>query len=344
MRFMIAFLLLASAGQAGEVTVTRGEWSRTIRCADFSALEAAIEVDGQPGDKVHIVGEFVGGPLDMLDLGPIAGGSLTGDGPDKSRLILTAQHDRIGPEDNPQKPGGPAIMLPNNGEIRLAGLYLENTPANIHEDGALAGWPGNTTGFSIATFEDCEVKAHDWGLIYDWSLRANRTVTLRRVKGVAARTFVNLVHSASTYRLLMEDCNVGIDGNLSRSYGASSAADPVTGGVLSPILLRAGEGHVERCTFWVRGLEPAPGHPAAWIPRRIAAIATDQYFSQGAKTTRFTARNSRVLCVEPGAANVVSDLDFRWGLSPVLDNAELVAQGRGGSGVDGEVRLWKKED
>ncbi len=345
MRWLYAFVLLAAIcattfAQEPSITVTRGGRTQTMSLVGKSAeqcfhdLERAIEQFAQPGDRIHIVGTFVSGPLDMLDLANLAGGALTGAGPEKSRIIVKAQHDRIGPEDNPQKPGGPAIMLPNNGEIRLAGLYLENTPANIHEDGALAGWPGNTTGFSIATFEDCEVKAHDWGLVYDWSLRANRTVTLRRVKGVAARSFVNLMNSSASYTLLIEDCDIGIDGNLSQSWGASSGADPVTGGVLTPLILRAGTAHVKNCTFWIRGMNQPKGHSPKWMPTRIAAIATDQFYSRAAQTTRFHAENCRVKFVEPVNETVIYDLDFRFGQATVDDPS------RSGSGPDGALRMW----
>lgn len=320
-RLLLAILLLIpTACHAQSITVARGDWSRTIPNADFAALERAIEVEGQPGDRVHIVGTYTGGKLDMLDLTMIAGGELTGDGPEKSRLIFTAQHDRIGPEDKPEKMAGPALLLPNSGSIRIAGLYLENTPENVHEDGALAGWPGAWTGTSEATFEDCEVKSHDWGLIYDWSLRSNRTVNLRRLKGVAARSFVNLMHAASTYTLAMEDCEIAIDGNLSQSYGESSAADPVTGGVQTPIILRAGTGKATGCTFSVKGMTPPPKFPEKWVPTRIVAVATDQYYSKGAQTTQFTAKNCKVLSIEPGAAKVLKVDDFRWGKPPVWEN------------------------
>ncbi len=349
-------LLIPNVCQAQSITVTRGDWSRTIPQADFKALERAIEVDGQPGDRVHITGEFVGGPLDMLDLNKIAGGELTGSGPEKSRLIFHAQHDRIGPVEKPQKIAGPALLFPDNGAIRIAGLYLECKPDNIREDGALGGWTNLTgdalfiPGTAVVIIEDCEVKAHDWGLVYDWQLRSNRTVILRRVNGVAARMFIALMHSASTYRLVMEGCDIGIDGNLSQSYSETSASDPVSGGVLSPIVMRAGSGTATGCTFWVKGMTPAAGFPAKWVPTRIAAIATDHFNSKSNPAVRFAVNNFKVKSVEPGAAKVISDLDFRFG-SATSDNVEredkakqagdkLLAEARGGSGEDGTVKVW----
>ncbi len=344
MRWLAACILMIAActpafSQEPSITVTRGGRSRTMSLAgktpeqNFLLLERAIENFAQPGDKVQVVGTFVGGPLDKLELENLAGGELTGAGPEKSRIIAKAHHDRVGPEQSPHKSAGPAIGLPNNGEIRLAGLYLENTPTNVYEDGALAGWPGSAAGIAVATFEDCEVKAHDWGLIYDWSLHSNRTVILRRVKGVAARSFVNLMNGSSNYTLLMEDCDIGIDGNLSKSYSETSAADPVTGGVLTPLILRAGTGHAKNCTFWVRGMERPAGHSRKWMPTRIAAIATDQFYSRAARTTRFHVENCRVKFVEPVDETVVYDLDFRFGQATVDEPA------RSGSGPNGELRM-----
>jgi|GEM_PF-2397358 len=344
MRWFVACILIVATfakafAQDPSITVTRGGRSRTMSLQgkspeqNYYALERAIEHFAQSGDAIHIVGTFVGGPFDILDLENLAGGALTGAGPEKSRIIAKAQHDRIGPEENPQKRGGPAISLPNNGEIRLAGLYLENSPSNIYEDGALAGWPGDKTGYATVTIEDCEVKSHDWGLIYDWSLRSNRNVTLRRVKGVAARSFVNLMHAGSHYTLLMEDCDIGVDGNLSVSYGATSDMDPVTGGVLTPIILRAGTAQAKNCTFWVRGMKRPEGHTLKWVPTRIATIATDQFYSQAARTTRFHAENCRVKFVEPVDEKVIYDLDFRFGQATVDDPA------RSGSGPNGELRM-----
>lgn len=341
----LLLLSLPAICQAQHVTVTRNidgqDWSRTIKNADFAALEKAIEHDGQPGDRVHIVGTFTGGPLDMLDLNNIAGGELTGDGSDKSRLIFHAQYDLIGDKDKPTKPGGPALSFPNNGSMRIAGLYLENTPENVHEDGALGGWPGSSGSGNRAAvlIEDCEVKAHDWGLVYDWTLRNEREVTLRRVNGVASRIFVALMNSNCAYTLTMDDCHIGIDGNLSRSYGATSDSDPVTGGVLTPIILRAGTGKVTNCTFWVRGMTPPEKHPAKWVPARIVTVATDQFFSSGSKATRLACENCRVEFVEPAGETVVYDLDFRYGQA-TWDNSAALAQARGGSGPKGEIRAW----
>ncbi len=362
MRFLITLLLLTGSAlcHAQSITITRNigghDWSRTIHDAAFADLERAIEHDGQPGDRLHIVGEFTGGKLDMLNLNKIAGGELTGDGKRSSRLIFKAQHDRIGPVEKPEKIGGPALLFPDSGSIRLAGLYLENTPENIHEDGALGGWTNLTgdalfvPGKALVTIEDCEVKAHDWGLVYDWQLRSDRTVILRRVNGVAARGFVCLMHSASRYNLAMEDCHIVIDGNLSVSHGATSEADPVSGGVLSPIILRAGTGTAKNCTFWVKGMTPPAGHPSKWVPSRIASIATDHFNSKSSPAVRFTVSEFKVRCVEPGAATVISDLDFRFGVA-TSDNTEredaakqagekLVAEARGGSGPDGSVKVW----
>ncbi len=336
-------------------TVDGQDWNRMIPndqvpLADFKALEHAIEVDGQPRDRVRYTGEIVGGEYDMLDLSKIVGGELTGAGAEHSRLIFKAQHDRIGPVENPIKPGGPALLLPDNGTIRLASMYLENTPINVQEDGALAGWPGGWNGTAIVTAEDLVVKAHDWGLFYDWSLRSNRTINMRRVKGVAARDFVNLMHSGSNYTLNMEDCEIGIDGNLSQSAGATSDADLVTGGVLSPIMLRAGSGTIRNCSFWVKGMTPPPGHPAKWVPRRIAAVCTDQFYSQAAKSTNLAFTGCRVLFVEPGVATEVRDTDMRFGTA-TWDNsaaenmakaeaAKLIATAKGGSGPGGELVTW----
>ncbi len=104
----------------------------------------------------------------------------------------------------------------------------------------------------------------------------------------------------------------------------------------------------------VRGMTPPAGHPTKWVPTRIASVATDQFYSQGAKTTQFTARNCKVTLVAPNGAKVVSDLDFRWGQIPVWDNdsrvmlaektgAAIVADARGGCGPNGEIRVWKPE-
>lgn len=360
-----ALIVAASAAYPQEnprpatIAITRGQWSRTICPADFKALEHAIEVEGQPGDRVVIEGEFVGGPLDILDLEKIVGGALEGPAVPpgeayRGRFVSLARHDRIGPEENPVKPGGPAIWFPSTGSIAVRNLYLENSPEEVVEDGALTGWPGARSGDCAVLLENLNVKAHDWGLVYCWSLRPKHKIVGRNIRGVGARGFICLMSGSGGYQLDLEDCDLGIDGNLSVSYGASSHENPVTGGVLSPIMLRAGTGTAKNCTFWVRGMTPPADHPSKWVPTRIVSVATDQYYSKGATNTRFATENCFVKCVEPGPAVTASyDLDFRWTTErPSWNNqaaedlarseAEaLLAAARGGTGPHGQVRYYE---
>ncbi len=339
-----------------DVMVERTGYSIAYRAADstpeglYRLLEMVCEEQAQSGDIVTFRGEAQGGPLDQLDLSRIA--ELRGCGPNKSRIVMTSQYDAVRDIDgNVSKAAGPSILLPDHGDIRVTAIALECVPANVNEDGALAGWSGGMTGKSLVTFVDCDLVGHDWGVIYDWSSGADRTIDFVGCEMRGARMVVALMSGSTRtrYMLRLANCNLSVDGTRSISVGASSHADPATGGVYAPICIRSGECVATDCTFSCQGWPADKPYPwAKHGPVRMATIATDHYFSDSSKTTRFRGTNCRVMRCEPGIATIVHDLDFRFGKAEI-DNTHLleaaghaVHQARGGTGKAGEIRQWSE--
>ncbi len=364
MAAMVSIALAAAMPvETPDIIVERATHTLTYRSTDrspeaiYRLLDDVCEKYSLVGDRVTLTTFCRSGRLDQLNLSYLA--ELRGLGPDKSGILMTSQYDALHDgAGKVLKPAGPSLLLPQNGAIRITSLRLQTIPDNPLEDGALSGWPGTWSGSSHVAYEDCELYGHDWGVTYDWCAKAKRVVEYRRCKIVGARTAVAFVSTSAQYNIYFSDCELGVDGRLSQSIGASSESDPNTGGMYCPILIKAGRCHVENCRFWTIGWQSSQGVPYSkskkFGPLRMVTMATDQFHTGAAKTTRFTAVNSRVIHFDPGIATEVFDLDFRNGRAAVdnlraieaATNApdateQSISQARGGTGPDGELRVWQ---
>ena len=231
---------------------------------------------------------------------------------------------------------------------RFEGFSFGGACSNKDEDGGLIGFSAPEE--SYAEFVDCNIDASqgmDWG-VYSWSnhIRALRIQggTLRFCRlGVAMAAS----GAAAKQTVVLDGVKLIGDANGSTSYGESSGGDVDKGGVLTAVLNRSGSALLRDCDAEVIGLtKPYNGK---WGCPRIAALATNQYYS-GAGATSFTLERNKVN-ITPGISQAWYDVDVRKGkLSIVYDDAaiaaatksgeKLVAEARGGSGPDGSVKVW----
>lgn len=337
---------LAKAGEHGvkpDVIIERDGQMLEYRSNDrtpesiYDLLEHVCEEVAEAGDIVTLTTHAKGGPLDQLTLTNVA--ELRGLGPDKSSIFMTNHYDVI---TNPMtmevlKPAGGAFILPGEGDIVVKNIRLEVVPENVDEDGALCSWEAGTNGPCSAQFTDCELIGHDWGVLYDWGLYVNRSVTYTNCEMFGTRSVVSLMHSNATYQLNCQGCKFTVDGSKSRSLGATSDDHADNGGVYTPVIIRCGDGHLEDCEFSVTGWPTGTPYPwTSYGPVRMATMATDHFFSSSSTSTELEIVDCRVTHFDPGIATVVNDIDFRFGTATV-NNDEAIARATGGTGTDGEV-------
>jgi len=223
---------------------------------------------------------------------------------------------------------------------------------NRAEDGGLLGWSGADDFDAEVTFVNCDIDASqgmDWGACYSWE-NANRKVTIKGGTLRFCRFGVALAASgaAAQQTAILDGVKLIGDANGSTSYGESSGGDVNTGGVLTAVLNRAGSTVMRDCTVEATGLTKP--YNSKWGCPRIAALATNQYYS-GAGATTFTVERCKSKIV-PGISQAWYDVDVRGAgkLSVVEDaaaiaaaeaeNAKRLAEARGGSGEDGSFKVW----
>lgn len=304
--------------------------------AVYKLLAQVCEQEATVGrtDKVILHKPATSGIYDILDLSRVADFSADNR---SIALVMRAQHDPDGPpEQRDLKPGSPAIVL-GEGKIKIHDITLTNDCYNAEEDGALIGWPSPAN--AEVAFERVTFNCHDWG-IYDWQSYRKKVITFEDCEIRHARMGLCLMAGWGEYHVSMKRVHFYGDANLSKSYGASSGRDPVTGGLLGNVVRGHGTWLLEDCTAEMVGLrEP---YNSAWGCPRIAPF-TNHYNTTSNPALKVTIKNSRVLSIDPGIATVVNDLDFRYGVVPVVDNSELIAAARGGTGEDGEFRAWEEK-
>lgn len=230
------------------------------------------------------------------------------------------------------KPLGTTGFVLGKGKYLFKSFYVVGRNADPNEDSGT--FCHNSVCDSDVTFEDCTFDGSvncDWGAYYNWT-GGRKSVTFRRCKGSATRHFLSLPSSGGlTQTFLVEDCDITIDANGSRSFGATSRNHPVMGSVLTAVLCRGGQGTIKNSRIKVVGLK-TPYVQADYGCPRIAAIFTDQFDSTASPGGKVTVDNVSVE-VSPGVATVVNDVDVRYG---------SVSYQAGGSNADGTYKVFSK--
>jgi hypothetical protein len=232
----------------------------------------------------------------------------------------------------------PGICL--NTFNRFEGFYFGGTCWNIYEDGGLMGWKGSFETPGELELVNCEVDAsrgHDWG-IYSWE-NTTRSVTMTGGIGRYCRMFVALSASGGGAAQTIELDGVRLygDANGSRSQGESSGPSPVTGGMLTAALNRAGTTTLTDCEVDSIGLT-ALYDGGAWGCPRIAALGTNIYYTTaGATTWTFTRCISRIT---PNTSTAYYDLDIGYatGTWTINYDDDAIADARGGTNADGTLK------
>lgn len=185
---------------------------------------------------------------------------------------------------------------------------------NKQEDGGLIGWgPDGQAG--DVYFENCSIDGRegmDW-LIYSWASNFPRTITISNCTIKYCRIAVAFAGSGNSANQIATITNSKFygDANGSQSYGATSLENPVTGGVLTGVLNRAGSTTIENSRFEAVGLlEQYDNRPTVgWGCPRVASIFTNQYYSGSGQTS--TVIKNCTSKVTPNIAAVWNDVDVR---------------------------------
>lgn len=224
--------------------------------------------------------------------------------------------------------------------------------SNKDEDGGLLGWGTAFTGDGEVELVNCNVDASggmDWS-VYSWA-NFKRVVTMKggTLKFCRLGVCLSASGAAANQQITLDGVKLIGDANGSTSYGESSGGDVDKGGVLTAVLNRSGSVVMRDCTVDATGLtKPYNGK---WGCPRIAALATNQYYSSSGATS-FTIERCTTK-ITPGTAQAWYDVDVRGsGKLSIAYNAEkvqaaeaagakLVAEAKGGSGEGGEFKVWK---
>lgn len=221
-----------------------------------------------------------------------------------------------------------------------------------NEDGGLIGFHPDHSGPGVLEFKDCDIdgsQGMDW-TAYSWK-NAPRTVAIQGGTLRFCRFGVALAASgaAAQQTVILDGVRLLGDANGSKSIGESSSGNVETGGVLTAVLNRAGAATVRDCVGEFVGLKEP--YNAKWGCPRIAALATNNYYSSSGATS-FTLERNRVNIV-PGISQAWYDADVRGSgkLSIVYNDQaieaaesagnKLVAEAKGGSNADGSFKVWK---
>lgn len=191
---------------------------------------------------------------------------------------------------------------------KFEGMSFGGACWNKDEDGGLIGFSAPED--STAEFWNCDIDAsggHDWG-IYSWA-NFKRTLVIKGGTLKFCRLGVAMAASgaAAQQTVTLEGVKLIGDANGSTSYGESSGGDVNKGGVLTAVLNRSGSTVMRDCSVDAVGL--AKPYNGKWGCPRIAALATNQYYS-GAGATSFTIERCRSK-ITPGTAQAWYDVDVR---------------------------------
>jgi len=175
----------------------------------------------------------------------------------------------------------------------------------------------------------------DWPF-YAWSPKAkSRKSVFKKSELYGGRTIIAKYGSSSSSTpvqdVLIEDCKAWLDANSVKSFGESSNNNPDTGGVLAVLGIREGKAALRNVQVEAIGLKE-PYSPKFGCPR-IAALATDSYYSQG-QPVDLTIDCCTSKITSPGISKVWNDIDVRKGTVKVLRKE--------GSGENGNFKQWSK--
>jgi hypothetical protein len=237
---------------------------------------------------------------------------------------------------------------------RFENFYFGGDCWDVHEDGGLIGFSPTLEGEGAAFFVNCDIDAShgmDWG-IYSWK-NALRTVNIYGGTLRFCRFGVALAASGGGARqsVFLDGVRLFGDANGSKSIGESSGGNVETGGVLTAVLNRAGATTIRDCVGDFVGLKEP--YNSKWGCPRIAALATNNYYSSSGATSFVLERNR--VNITPGISQAWYDADVRGSgkLSIVYNDeaiakaksegAQLVVDARGGSGPGGNFKVWEPE-
>ncbi len=234
---------------------------------------------------------------------------------------------------------------------RFENFHLGGDCWDVNEDGGLIGFHPEHTGPGVLQFKGCDIDGShaDW-CIYGWR-NAPRTVTIEGGTLRFCRFGVALAASGAGAQqtVILDGVRLLGDANGSKSIGESSGGNVESGGVLTAVLNRLGTTTLRDCRGDFVGLKEP--YNSKWGCPRIAALATNNYYSSSGATS-FVLERNRVNIV-PGISQAWYDADVRGSgkLSIVYNDqaiqaaesagAKLVAEARGGSGENGELKVWK---
>ena len=344
---------------------------RIIPCSDptregFGAfLMDLLPKETQGGDTV----EFLGHALFPRDKGVILGDlTIRGFGDAVSSLTTEARIDGTG-----SKPDSTPGMMFGKNETILEDLALSNECYDPNEDGCVIGFSGK--GKAKATLRRVYVKLgtnNDWGVGYNWydNQGNDQTLIIEDSRIEFSRFGVAFAASDSMGTLKVSRTTFIGKANGSTSIGDTSRVmksdfTERPWGLCVPVLARSGNVWLEDVVCYVSGYEGPYRDKRYGVPR-VVGVVTDLYSTGTSKKTVVDGRNVFVRYLAPGHATEVFDVDIRYGKYTPFDNSAAiataeqsvqpqrdeaakltsqadatVAAARGGSGTNGEVRVWK---
>lgn len=312
----------------------------------FDLLEQICEVEAKQGDAVTLCTNATGGKFDQLDLSRLSRFVVA----DGACLTMTKHHDAKTYADG-TSPKGPSILLGAN-PITISGTIRQRTWGPVdygypREDGALIGWTDGATGgdvtFQNATLDgsqDCDY------VIYVWLNGPTFKVSVLDSTVKFARQGLALNGNNGVYEVLCKGSK--FVGNAEGSHSWAKTSTTTIDAPLGNVVRGKGAWHIEDCESILTGRASNYGkqldQSAKYGVVRLAAFTNFYDSTSKGNKIAFTAKNLRCTVVDAGNAKEVYDVDFRFGApAPVWDNSELLKVARGGSGDQGEFRVYKPQ-
>lgn len=315
-RLLLLLLLLCGSAHAQSITVQRdGKNLKPTFTLSADPVEAdqqfRVIIDGlrpeiKPTDTMVCAGTIDFGRYYVIKLPEC---NYVSDPRNPARWLTHTMIDATIVDGVQTKPSStPGICLGRY--AKFTGFYFGGDCWNKDEDGGLIGWGAADTFDAEAEFVDCDLdfsKGMDWGF-YNWT---NAKRVFRQKGGTMRPCRLGAAMAASgakaDQQVIMDGVAIYENANGSTSYGESSGGDVDKGGVLTAVLNRSGSTTIRDCSVEAIGLtKPYNGK---WGCPRIAALATNQYYS-GAGATTFTIERCRSK-ITPGTAQAWYDVDVR---------------------------------
>jgi hypothetical protein len=346
---ILALLLCSGAAQAQDVWLRKPDGQEIPYSTNgdkfdaYKLLEHVCEHKAEPGDEVELSRVTEGGKFDQLDLAKLSRFTVA----PGVELTMTKHHDAKLYTDG-MSPKGPSIILGAN-PITISGTIRQRTWGPVdhgypREDGALIGWTDGATGGDV-TFQNAVLDGSqdcDY-VIYVWLNGPTFKVNVIDSVVKFARQGLALNGNNGIYDVLCKGSK--FVGNAEGSHSWAKTSTTTIDAPLGNVVRGKGTWNVEDCESILTGRASNYGkqldQSAKYGVVRLAAFTNFYDSTSKGNKIAFTAKNLRCTVVDQGNAKEVYDFDFRYGVNPPqLDNSELIAKAKGGSGPDGEVRVW----